>query len=129
MIRTMASLAAPAGAPAVVARTRSLAVLGALALVVLGVAWELWLAPTGRGTLAVKVLPLALAVPGLWAARLHTYRWTSLVVWLYVGEGLLRATTERGTSALLASVEVALGVALFTACGVHIRARLRAAAT
>ena len=31
-----------------------------LALIVLGLAWELWLAPTGRGTLALKVLPLLL---------------------------------------------------------------------
>ena len=41
-------------------------------LLVLGLAWELWLAPTGRGTLAIKVLPLLLPLPGLAAlAPLH----------------------------------------------------------
>ena len=42
--------------------TRALAVGSTVALVLLGLAWELWLAPTGRGTLAVKVLPLAFAL-------------------------------------------------------------------
>jgi uncharacterized membrane protein len=97
----------------------------ALALVLLCLAWELWLAPTGEGTLAIKALPAALALPGLWRMRLYTYRWVSLAVWLYVGEGLVRATSEHGTGAVLAFLEVALAVALFIACGAHVRARLR----
>ena len=52
-------------APAPVRLTRALAVGSALALIALGLAWELWLAPTGRGTLALKVLPLAIPLPGL----------------------------------------------------------------
>jgi uncharacterized membrane protein len=106
-------------------RAASLAAAGAL--LVLGLAWELWLAPTGRGTLALKVLPLALALPGLWRHRLYSYRWLALLVWLYVLEGLLRSTTERGVSALLAGVEVALAIALFTVVTVYIRRRLRGA--
>ena len=47
----MDDVAAPT---AVVRRTRALAVASTLALIVLGLAWELWLAPTGRGTLAIK---------------------------------------------------------------------------
>jgi uncharacterized membrane protein len=107
--------------------TRALAVGSALALVLLGLAWELWLAPTGRGTLAVKVLPLALALPGLWRDRLYTYRWTSLLVWLYFAEGAVRATSDRGLGAPLAAIEVVLTLVLFAACGMHVRARLRAA--
>jgi len=118
--------AAPA-LPATVARTRALAVASALALIVLGLAWELWLAPTGRGTLAVKVLPLLPALPGLYRMRLYTYRWTSLLVWLYAGEGLVRAASERGAGAQLAAVEVVLAVVLFGACAGHVRARLRGA--
>ncbi len=108
--------------------TRSLAVGSALAIVALGLAWELWLAPTGRGTLALKVLPMALAVPGLWRDRLYTYRWTSLLVWLYFGEGAVRATSDRGLGAPLAAIEVVLTLVLFAACGMHIRARLRSLA-
>ena len=76
---------------ATVRRTRALAVAATLALIALGVAWELWLAPTGRGTLALKVLPLFLPLPGLLRLRLYTYRWLSLGVWLYVAEGAMRA--------------------------------------
>ncbi|HEY4958747.1 MAG TPA: DUF2069 domain-containing protein [Caldimonas sp.] len=116
-----------AAAPLAVLRgTRALAVGSTLALIALGLAWELWLAPTGRGTLAVKVLPLVLPLAGLIRMRLYTYRWTSLLVWLYVAEGAVRATSERGPGALLALVEIALSFALFVACAVHVRARLRA---
>ena len=114
--------------PAVIASTRALAVAGTLALIGLCLAWELWLAPTGRGTLAVKALPLILPLAGLIRMRLYTYRWTSLLVWLYVAEGLVRANSERGTGALLATLEVVLAVAIFAACAGHVRARLRNAA-
>jgi hypothetical protein len=42
-----------------------------------GAGLELWLAPTGSGTLAVKVAPLLLAVPGLLRHRMRTHRWLS----------------------------------------------------
>ncbi len=109
--------------------TRALAVSATLALFLLCVLWELWLAPTGRGTLAIKALPLLLPLAGLARMRLYTYRWTSLLVWLYVAEGAVRAPTERGTGAWLAGLEVALAMIIFVACAVHIRARLRGAAT
>ena len=113
---------------ATVRRTRALAVAATLALIALGLAWELWLAPTGRGTLALKVLPLLLPLPGLYLSRLYTYRWLSLGVWLYVAEGAMRAGSDRGLSATLAVIEVVIALILFTACCLHIRARLRAGA-
>ena len=113
---------------ATVRRTRTLAVAATLALIGLGLAWELWLAPTGRGTLAVKVLPLFLPLPGLLRLRLYTYRWLSLGVWLYVAEGAVRAGSDLGISATLAVIEVAIALVLFTACCIHVRARLRAGA-
>ena len=104
------------------------AALGAtLALILLCLAWELWLAPTGRGTLALKALPLLGALPGLWRYRMYTCRWLALVVWLYVLEGLVRATSEAGPGRWLAGAEVVLGVVVFTACTAHIRQRLAAA--
>ena len=78
--------------------TRAVAVGSLLGLIVLGLAWELWLAPTGRGMLAWKVLPLAVPVAGLLKRRLYTYRWVSLLVWLYFAEGVVRATSDRGPS-------------------------------
>jgi uncharacterized membrane protein len=98
-----------------------------LALIALGLAWELWLAPTGSGTLAIKVLPLLPALPGLWRYRLYTYRWLSLLVWLYVCEGLVRAPSERGWSQGLAVLEVLLSLVIFIGCVMHVRSRLRQA--
>ena len=73
-----------------IALSRRLALAALLALIAFGLAWELWLAPTGRDTLAIKVVPLVLALPGLWRGKLYTFRWLSLLVWLYVAEGLVR---------------------------------------
>ena len=105
--------------------TRVVAVGSVLALIALGLAWELWLAPTGSGTLALKVLPLALPIAGLLRNRMYTYRWLSLLVWLYFAEGAVRATSERGPGRLLASAEVLLCLLLFAACAMHVRARFR----
>jgi uncharacterized membrane protein len=106
------SLAAPARGST--ARGATLASL--VALIGLGLAWELWLAPTGQRTLAIKVLPLALALPGLLHDRLRTYRWLTLLVWFYVTEGVVRAFGDRGTSAILAALEIVLCLSLFGAC-------------
>lgn len=107
--------------------SRSLALAGLSALFVLCLAWELWLAPTGSGALALKALPLLIPLPGLWRYRMYTFRWLSLVVWLYCGEGLVRATSERGVGQWLATLEVALSVVVFTACVLQVRQRLAAA--
>lgn len=117
--------ASPAAADPVVRLTRALALGSVIALIVLGLSWELWLAPTGSGTLALKVLPLLLPLPGLWRHRMYTFRWLSLLVWLYFLEGAVRATSESGLSQALALVEVLLCLLLFTACALHVRWRLR----
>lgn len=104
-----------------------MAVASVVALIVLGLAWELWLAPTGRGTLALKVLPLLLPLGGLLRNRMYTYRWLSLMVWLYFTEGIVRATSERGIGVWLGSIEVLLCLVLFAACAAHVRWRLKAA--
>jgi len=113
--------------PAAIAWTRIVAIASVLALIVLGVAWELWLAPTGQGTLAVKVLPLFFPLVGLWRRRMYTYRWVSLLVWVYFAEGVVRATSDRGPGVPLAMIEILLCLVLFGACAAHVRWRLRAA--
>lgn len=111
-------------APTHLSHLRIAAVTCLLALVALGLAWELWLARTGSGSWALKVLPLTLALPGLLRQRLYTYRWLSLLVWLYVAEGALRATTEGGAARALALAQVALALLLFALAVAHVRARL-----
>lgn len=107
--------------------SRNLALGSLTALFLLCLAWELWLAPTGRGTLAIKALPLGLALAGLLHYRLYTFRALAMFVWLYVLEGLVRATSEGGPGQWLAAAEVVLAVTLFVACTLHIRQRLAAA--
>ena len=109
----------------IVAWTQRVAVASLLGLIVLGLAWELWLAPTGNRTWAIKVLPLTLPLAGLLKRRLYTYRWVSLVVWLYFIEGVVRSVGDRGLSAQLAMAEVLLCLILFAACAAHVHLRLR----
>jgi uncharacterized membrane protein len=116
----------PARKPdAVVQSTRAVALGGLLALIVWCVCWELWWAPTGSGTLALKVLPLLPCVLGLLRHRMYTFRWLSLLLWLYFMEGVVRATTESGVSQLLAVGEVVLSLGLFVSSTFYIRWRLR----
>ncbi len=118
--------AAPPTAPdPIVQRARALALASVLGLIAVGLAWELWLAPTGRGTWALKVLPLVLCVGGLLRHRMYTYRWLSLLVWLYFMEGVVRATTEGGWSQAMALAQVILCLVLFGASGLYVRWRLR----
>ncbi|MCW5660194.1 MAG: DUF2069 domain-containing protein [Burkholderiaceae bacterium] len=113
--------------PAPLRATRAAVVVLLGALVLLGLLWELWLAPTGSRALALKVLPLVLPLAGVLSLRLRSYRVLSLLVWVYVAEGAMRAASDRGLSAQLAALEVALCFALFAACVAHIRQRTRAA--
>jgi uncharacterized membrane protein len=108
-----------------VALTRRLAVGSLVGLIVLGLAWELWLAPVkpGGSLLALKVLPLCIPLAGLLKNRMYTYRWVSLMVWLYFIEGVVRASGDRAPSSYYALLEVLLCLVLFGACAMHVRLR------
>lgn len=111
--------------------SRTLAVGSLLGLIVLGLAWELWLAPIrpGGSWLALKVVPLCIPLAGLLKNRMYTYRWVSLLVWLYFTEGVVRAWGDRPPGNWLALAQVALCLCLFAACAVHVRMRLRRGAS
>ena len=128
--RSCAAVTVPA-TPSSVYATRWVAVGSLLGLIVLGLGWELWLAPVrpGGSWLAIKVLPLAIPLAGLLKNRMYTYRWVSLLVWLYFTEGVVRAWSDTGAvGRMLALVEIVLCLALFAACAWHVRLRLRHAA-
>lgn len=106
-------------------RALRLAAVGALAaLIVLCLAWELWLAPLrpGGSWVALKALPLALALPGLLAGRRTTYQWSCLLILGYFAEGATRAWSDAGLSQRLAGLEVALSLAFFAAAVSYARA-------
>ncbi len=115
-------------APAGVFFARTLGVASVLALIALGLAWELWLAPLrpGGSWWAIKVLPLALALSGLLRLRMYTYRWLSLAVWLYFTEACVRGWSDPWPSNALAIAQGVLSLLLFLACGLHVRSRFKA---
>jgi uncharacterized membrane protein len=87
-----------------------------MALILLCLAWELWLAPLrpGGSYLALKALPLVLPMIGIVQGNRRTYQWSSMFVLAYFAEGVVRAWSERGISQLLAGLEIALSVVFFT---------------
>jgi uncharacterized membrane protein len=130
MPAAMASLSSPVPNPnSHVALTRNLAVACLLGLIAWGLAWELWLSPLrpSGSWWAIKVLPLCLPLAGVLKNRMYTYRWLSLLVWLYFAEGIVRATSERGAGVWLGWGQTLLCVGLFVACAMHVRLRLKAA--
>ena len=119
--------ALPVPADSAVESTRWLATCSLLALIVLCLAWELVLAPLrpGGSWLALKALPLCIPLAGILKNRMYTYRWVSLVIWLYFTEGVVRGWSDKPPSQWLAWAEVALCLVLFTACTLHVRVRQR----
>lgn len=107
--------------------TRTLAVASLLGLIALTLAWELWLAPLrpGGSWLVLKALPLCLPLAGLLKHRMYTYRWLSLVIWLYFTEGVVRAWSDPPPGNRLALIQIALCLGAFAACVLHVRLRFR----
>jgi Predicted membrane protein len=100
-----------------------------LALIVLSVAWEWWLAPLrpGGSALVLKAVPLLLALPGVWRHRLYTLQWASMLILLYFAEGIVRGWSDRGLSARLGWLEVALAVVFFVCTLAYVAPFKRAA--
>lgn len=94
-----------------------------IALIFLCLAWELWLAPLrpGGSWLVLKVLPLLAPLFGILHGRLYTYRWSSLLIWLYVLEALVRISSDAPPSAWLASAELILALVFFITVVLFIR--------
>jgi uncharacterized membrane protein len=88
-----------------------------MALMVLCLAWELWLAPLrpGGSYLALKAAPLALPLYGILVGRRYTYQWSSMFVLAYFAEGVMRAWGERGAAQVLAALEIAFSLMFFAA--------------
>ncbi|MBP0628506.1 MULTISPECIES: DUF2069 domain-containing protein [unclassified Cupriavidus] len=104
-----------------------------VALMALCIAWEWFLAPLrpGGSWLIIKFLPLLLPLRGVLTRNRYTMQWSSMLILLFFTEGIVRATSDRGFSATLAWVEVALTLVFFTSTILYLRPykrRARAAA-
>jgi len=65
--------------------------------------------------MALKALPLALPLPGIFAGKRYTYQWSSMLILAYFAEGATRAFAEKGLSQALAGTEVLLSLVFFAA--------------
>ncbi len=107
-----APLTAPVKAPRGFAHGASATLI---ALIVLSIAWEWWLAPLrpGGSALVLKAVPLCFALAGVLRHRVYTLQWASMLVLLYLAEGIVRGMTDAGLSARLGWLETALAGVFF----------------
>ena len=99
------------------------ACLRLLALIFFCLAWELWLAPLrpGGSWLALKALPLLAPLMGVLQGRRYTYQWASMLILAYFAEGVVRAFSDIGASAVLALAEAFLALVFFVSAVFYAR--------
>lgn len=85
-----------------------------LALIALCLAWEAILAPLrpGGSWMTLKVLPLMVPLFGILRGKRYTYQWTSMMILLYLTEGVVR-TNDPAPGNALALAEAVLSVIFF----------------
>ena len=106
------------------------ALFSLLGLIVLCVLWETWLAPLRPGgtLLFMKALPLAFAVRGVARGSLYTIQWASMLVLLYLMEGVVRVMSDpAGPSIMLSWIEIVLSSVFFMASILYVRPAKKAA--
>lgn len=93
-----------------------------VALIALCVLWEGWLAPLrpGGSWMMLKALPLMAALFGVLKGRRYTYQWLSMLVLLYLVEGVVRAS-DPGLGGALAWAEAILAALLFVTVVLYAR--------
>lgn len=104
--------------------------LSLVALIILGLAWEMYLAPLrpGGSYLALKVLPLLLPLRGVLRGDLYTLQWAAMLILLYFMEGVVRAWSDPAPmSALLAGVEIVFSVVFYLCALLYLRPAKQAA--
>ena len=86
-----------------------------VALIILCIAWEWVLAPLQPGgtLMVLKVVPLLFPLRGVIKANVYTLQWSSMLILLYFAEGVVRAMTDTGLSAVLGGLEIVLSSIFF----------------
>ena len=83
-------------------------------LFILCVCWEWFISPLRpEGSwLILKALPLLLPMRGIWKGNVYTMQWASMLILLYITEGLVRIS-ESGWNFYLAILETLLATIAF----------------
>jgi uncharacterized membrane protein len=100
-------------------------------LFILCIAWEWFISPLrpGGSWLILKAIPLLFAIPGLWKGNVYTMQWASMLILLYITEGLVRIL-ETGANFWMAVLETTIGTVAFICLLMYlkpIKARAKAA--
>ena len=87
-------------------------------LIVLSLAWELWLAPLREGgsLLALKALTLCLPLAGILKGKVYTYQWSCLLILAYFAEAVMRLFDATLMSQVCAAGALVLSSVFFVAC-------------
>ncbi len=100
-------------------------------LFILCITWEWFISPLrpGGSWLILKAIPFLFAIPGLWKGNVYTMQWASMLILLYITEGLVRIL-ETGANFWMATLETTLGTLAFICLLIYlkpIKARAKAA--
>ena len=101
--------------------SRWCASISLLGLIMLCLAWEIFLAPlhAGGSLLFLKALPLLGPVFGILRGKRYTYQWSGMLILFYFTEGAVRAWSEAGLARALALSEVLLSLLFFASVIVY----------
>ena len=99
-----------------------IAIVSLLALISLCLAWEAILAPLrpGGSWMTLKVLPLMVPLFGILRGKRYTYQWSTMLILLYLTEGVIRLN-DKAPGNTLAAIEIALSVIFFLAAMFYAR--------
>lgn len=97
-------------------------------LFILCVCWEWFISPLrpGGSWLILKAVPLLFAIPGLWKGKVYTMQWASMLILLYVTEGLVRIL-ETGANFWMALLETILATTGFVCLLIYLKPIKKAA--
>jgi len=92
-----------------------LSVISLIGLIFLNLFWEIFFNPLdGNGSwMVVKSLILLIPLPGVLKKNRYTYQWSSMFIWLFIMEGIVRFYSEYGVSSNMAALQISLGFLFF----------------
>ena len=91
-------------------------------LFILCVCWEWFISPLrpGGSWLILKGVPLLFAIPGIWKGKVYTMQWASMLILLYITEGLVRIL-ETGLNFWMALLEIILATTAFVSLLMYLK--------
>lgn len=92
-----------------------LSVISLIGLIFLNLIWEIFFNPldSGGSWMVVKSLILLIPLPGILSKNRYTYQWSSMFIWLFIMEGIVRFYSESGISGNIAAFQIFLGSIFF----------------